>query len=123
MHLVPAGRRVLDGERVCQAIDALGERSNVAEWSSRFALLGDPSRLALLIAIAQAGPISVTDLAVATDLNDTTVSHALRLLRAAGIVVTHRDGHVIRYELADAEVEQLLEHVTSATHTLKPDHR
>jgi DNA-binding transcriptional ArsR family regulator len=111
VHLVPAGRRVLDGEAVCQAIDAIGERSHLAAWSNRFALLGDPRRLALVISIAAAGPISVTDLAVAADMNDTTVSHALRLLRASGTVVTSRDGHIIRYALADDRIKELLEHV------------
>jgi DNA-binding transcriptional ArsR family regulator len=111
VHLVPAerrGRRMLESERVCEAIGALGEPAELAAWAARFGLLGDPSRLALLLGIAQAGPISVTDLAVATDLNETTVSQALRLLRAAGTVVARRDGRIVRYELADEEVGQLL---------------
>ena len=115
MHLVPVerrSRRILEEERVCKAIDALGEPANVAAWAQRFAQLGDPSRLALLLSIAQAGPISVTDLAAAVDMNDTTVSQALRLLRASGTVVARRDGRIIRYLLADDEVAQLLRHVS-----------
>jgi len=56
MHLVPADRRTLDSERVCQAINALGYPSDLTTWASRFATLGDRTRLALLICIAQAGP-------------------------------------------------------------------
>jgi DNA-binding transcriptional ArsR family regulator len=115
MHLVPKerrNRRILEDERVCQAIEAVGEPANVAAWAGRFALLGDPTRLALLLAIAHAGPISVTDLAVAVDTNDTTVSQALRLLRAAGTVVPRRDGRIIRYELADGLVGRLLRNVS-----------
>jgi DNA-binding transcriptional ArsR family regulator len=67
--------------------------------------------LALLLSIAEAGPISVTDLAVAVDMNDTTVSQALRLLRASGKVVARRDGRIIRYELADDQIAQLLKNV------------
>jgi DNA-binding transcriptional ArsR family regulator len=114
MHLVPEerrSRRILDGERVCQAIDAVGDPGNVANWADRFGILGDRTRLALLLSIAQAGPISVTDLAVATDVNDTTVSQALRLLRASGTVVARRDGRIMRYELADDSMAQLLQHV------------
>jgi DNA-binding transcriptional ArsR family regulator len=117
VHLVPLERRsqrVLDGERVCQAISAIGEPENVAAWSQRFGLLSDPNRLALLLCIHHAGPISVTDLAVATDIRDTTVSQALRLLRANGTVVAERDGRVVRYALADADLANLLERVTSA---------
>jgi DNA-binding transcriptional ArsR family regulator len=114
VHLVPAERRhrkILEDERVCQAIDAVGDLSNVSAWAARYALLGDPSRLALLLSIAEAGPISVTDLAVAVDMNDTTVSQALRLLRASGTVVARRDGRIVRYELADELVRVLLQHV------------
>jgi ArsR family transcriptional regulator, lead/cadmium/zinc/bismuth-responsive transcriptional repressor len=103
---------MLDGDRVCRAIDAIGEPANLGVWANRFHLVGDPTRLALLLAIAHAGPISVTDLAVATDVNDTTVSQALRLLRASGTVVARRDGRVLRYELADDQIRQLLERVS-----------
>jgi DNA-binding transcriptional ArsR family regulator len=115
MHLVPAdrrNRRILEEDRVCRAIGGIGDRRDVATWAGRFSLLGDPSRLALLLAIAHAGPISVTDLAVATDINETTVSQALRLLRTAGTVVALRDGRIMRYELADHDVLDLLRNVS-----------
>src|SRR6516162_321146 len=87
MHLVPADRadhRIIDDHRACEAIAALGDPEAVASWARRFSLLADPGRLSLLVCIKAAGPISVTDLAVASGMNDTTVSQALRLLRAAG---------------------------------------
>jgi DNA-binding transcriptional ArsR family regulator len=114
MHLVPEerrSRRILDSERVCQAIDAVGDAATVAMWAERFALLGDRSRLTLLISIAEAGPISVTDLAVAADMRDATVSQALRLLRASGTVVARRDGKIVRYALADDDMAQVLHYV------------
>jgi ArsR family transcriptional regulator, lead/cadmium/zinc/bismuth-responsive transcriptional repressor len=116
VHLLPTerrDRRVLEAERVCEAIDAVGEPAQVATWAGRFAILGDPSRLALLLAIAQAGPISVTDLAVAANINDTTVSQALRLLRAAGRVIAHRDGRIVRYQLADDHIRQLRQQINT----------
>lgn len=115
VHLVPKeqrSRHVLDDEQVCHAISGIGEPANVASWSSLFALLGDPSRLTLLLGIHHAGPISVTDLAVAADMRDTSVSQALRLLRANGLVTAHREGRVVRYTLADDKVAELLERVT-----------
>jgi ArsR family transcriptional regulator, lead/cadmium/zinc/bismuth-responsive transcriptional repressor len=111
VHLVPAdrrSRRILDGERVCRAIDAIGEPSELSAWVSRFALLGDQTRLMVLLAIAEAGPISVTDLATATGVHDTTVSQCLRLLRATGVVQGRRDGRVVLYVLTDSEIGQLL---------------
>ena len=112
MHLVPADRadhRIIDGHRACEAIAALGDPAAVAAWARRFSLLADPGRLSLLVCIRAAGPISVTDLAVAAGMNDTTVSAALRLLRAAGVVAAQRDGRIIRYSLADQEIGAVLE--------------
>ena len=111
MHLVPAersGHRVIDGERVCEAIAALGSTADVEAGARDFAVLGDPTRLALLTCIRAAGPISVSDLAVATGANDTTVSQTLRYLRAARAVTAERDGRVIRYRLAPGPVADLL---------------
>jgi ArsR family transcriptional regulator, lead/cadmium/zinc/bismuth-responsive transcriptional repressor len=115
MHLVPAdrlSRRILDGERVCQALSGLGDCGDIAGWAERFRTLGDPSRLTLLICIREAGPISVTDLAVAADMNETTVSQALRLLRATGTVTAHRSGRIVRYELTNEEISKLIDQIT-----------
>jgi DNA-binding transcriptional ArsR family regulator len=115
MHLVPPGRstdRMIEDERVCDAIGGIGDRASVAEEAGRFSLLGDPTRLTLLLAIYHAGPISVSDLAVAGNLHDTTVSQALRILRAASMVTPVRDGRVVRYQLADERTGKLLEMVS-----------
>lgn len=103
-----AGHRVIDGERVCQAIEALEHGPDLQARAKIFALLGDPTRLTVLTCIKAAEPISVSDLAVATGLNDTTVSQTLRHLRAAEAVIADRDGRVIRYRLADGPVAALL---------------
>jgi DNA-binding transcriptional ArsR family regulator len=111
VHLLPAARvdrRIIDGERVCQAIAALDHPDLMRDRARRFALLGDPTRLMLLTCIHTAGPISVSDLAAATGIADTTVSQTLRHLRASQTVAAERDGRVMRYRLADASIAELL---------------
>ncbi len=121
MHLVPAERahrRVIDDHTVCAAIAGIGDADRLAEWAGRFALLGEPHRLSLLLAVHHAGPIAVTDLATATGLDDTTVSRILRLLRASRTVVADKDGRIVRYRLADDHVAALLDQLgrPAATH-------
>lgn len=115
MHLVPAeqaaGRRIIDPEKVCEAIGGLGDPARVTAWAQRFALLADPTRLRLLLAISAAGPISVSDLAVAAGLSDVTTSQTLRYLRASGTVITQRDGRIVRYQLHDPAIGELLDQV------------
>lgn len=111
MHLVlpdRRGRRIIEDDRVCNAIGAIGHPERIDLLAQRFSLLADPTRLTLLVCIQAAGPISVSDLAAAADLNDTTVSQALRLLKHTGAVRSRRQGHVVRYEINDPEISTLL---------------
>ena len=111
MHLLPADRsdhRVIDAERICLAIAALDPPEVIAARARQFAVLADPTRLTLLTCIRAAGPISVSDLAAATGINDTTVSQTLRYLRATGTVIAEREGRVVRYRLASTPIAALL---------------
>ena len=74
-----------------------------------FRLLGDPTRVRLLYALLEVGEMCVSDLAAAVDAQESTVSQALRLLRASGAVVGRRDGRLVFYRLADAHVRMLLD--------------
>jgi ArsR family transcriptional regulator, lead/cadmium/zinc/bismuth-responsive transcriptional repressor len=115
MHLLPAeraGHRIIDPEKVCDAIEGLGDPAEITAWARRFALLADPTRLRLLLAIKAAGPVSVSDLAAAAGISDATVSQTLRHLRASGTVTTERDGRIIRYQLRDHVIGELLSQVT-----------
>src|SRR6266851_5334536 len=100
--------RVIDAERICQAIAALDSPEAIAARARQFAVLADPTRLTLLTCIRAAGPISVSDLAAATGINDATVSQTLRYLRASQTVIAEREGRVVRYRLASTPVSALL---------------
>lgn len=117
MHLIPAERsdhRMIDPERVCEAIAGLREVADIPDWVRMFAVLSDPTRLRLLICIKSAGSISVSDLAVAADISDATVSQTLRFLRAGRVVRAERDGRVIRYQLEDPAIGELIDRVIHA---------
>ncbi|WP_323185448.1 metalloregulator ArsR/SmtB family transcription factor [Kitasatospora sp. NBC_01287] len=119
MHLVPedrAHRRAIDEHTVCAAIAGIGEPAAVRGWAARFALLAEPGRLALLLAIHRAGPIAVSDLALATGISETAVSQTLRLLRASGTVAADKDGRIVRYHLLDPDVAPLLDLIPRLPH-------
>ncbi|PYC88246.1 transcriptional regulator [Streptomyces tateyamensis] len=114
MHLVPeerAHRRPIDEHTVCAAVAGIGEPQAVRVWADRFSLLGEPGRLAVLLAVHRAGPIAVTDLALATGISETAVSQILRLLRVAGAVTAAKEGRVVRYRLDDPDLARLLDSV------------
>ena len=74
-----------------------------------FKLLGDPTRARLLYALLEVGELCVCDLAAATSTAETTVSQALRMLRASGVVTGRREGRNVFYRLSDAHVRLLLD--------------
>lgn len=94
------------------------DASHITAWADRFAILGDPSRLVMLLILRRRGSIGVTDLAAAAGLKITTVSHALRLLRAHDLVRSERDGRMIRYELTDdSDMTAMLDNVLESAAT------
>ena len=66
----------------------------------RFRALGDETRLRLL-ELLQTGEKSVAELMELTELGQSLVSHHLRTLREAGLVVDRRDGRWVYYSIAD----------------------
>ena len=84
------------------------DSDEVVALTDLFKLLGDPTRIRLLYTLAEAGELNVTDLAARVDVPETTVSHALRLLRTAGVVRNRKVGRMVFYSLDDAHVRQLL---------------
>lgn len=73
-----------------------------------FTLLGDPSRLRLLIGLLASDELCVTDLAAIGGLSESATSHALRLLRAHAVVQARRVGRHVHYSLRDGHVRVLL---------------
>jgi DNA-binding transcriptional ArsR family regulator len=69
--------------------------------------LATPSRVRLLARLCD-GPCSVGALASAVGLEQSLVSHQLRLLRHLGLVKRVRDGRLAVYELHDEHVAVLL---------------
>lgn len=72
-----------------------------------FRLLGDPTRLKILLACLDA-PRSVGEIALIVDASQSLVSHHLRLLRAARLVSGTRKAKQVIYEAADAHIRDML---------------
>lgn len=67
--------------------------------AERAKALGDPTRLALALALADAGELCVCDLAWVCERSEKLVSHHLRQLRVAGLARFQRDGKRVLYSL------------------------
>src|ERR671938_1332561 len=91
---------------------ALDEQA-AADLARMFKALGDPVRLRLLSLIASSsdGPgrseVCVCDLLGAFDVQQSTVSHHLRVLREAGLVDCQRRGTWVYYWVVPSALAQL----------------
>ena len=100
--------RVVDAPRVQAVREQMPADSALGNTAAVFGLLADPGRLRLLVALI-AGEMCVCDLALACDQSESSVSHALRLLRAHHVVRVRREGRRAFYSLEDAHVRMLLD--------------
>ena len=93
--------------------------ADVEQVADVFALLGDPNRVRLLVALLEGGEMCVCDLAAAAGMSESAASHAVRWLRAHRIVsAPRRQGRMMYYRLEDAHVRVLLDiALTHAQHT------
>ncbi|WP_020118378.1 helix-turn-helix transcriptional regulator [Streptomyces canus] len=72
-----------------------------------FRMLGHPVRIRVL-ELLQHGPVPVRDLLADIDIEPSSLSQQLAVLRRSGIVVSTREGSTVSYALAGGDVAELL---------------
>ncbi|MFM7424719.1 MAG: ArsR/SmtB family transcription factor [Elainella sp.] len=97
-------------DAVRQVQPSLMPTAKAQQMAEFFGILADPNRLRLLSALASQ-ELCVCDLAAATKMSESAVSHQLRVLRTARLVKYRREGRNIFYSLADHHVINLYREV------------
>lgn len=98
-------------------------QTEVAHWASRFALLSDSTRLALLIEMHAVPDSSVSELAGRVGITENAASQALRVLRDEGWAVSDRSGRNVHYRIVhDAVVHRILHDIVGVGHLTGPRH-
>mgnify|MGYP002738059981 CR=1 FL=1 len=82
-------------------------QNDVTILAETFRLLGDPSRLKVMLCCMK-GSSSVGDIAETLELSQSLVSHHLRLLRGARLVRGERRQCQVFYATADAHISDML---------------
>jgi len=66
-----------------------------------FKALTEPTRLAIVLSLAQGGSCCVCDLAWIVGREEKLVSHHVRLLKSLGVARSRREGRMVMYELTE----------------------
>lgn len=86
-----------------------------------FRLMGDHTRLRIVMLICAKGRVAVGDIAEQLGASPSLVSHHLRLLRAVRIVRAQRVGRRVYYSPSDRHIERVIEDM--ATHVAESEGR
>ena len=78
------------------------EDADLRAAADRAGALGDPTRLQVAVALRDGGELCVCDLAWVCERSDKLISHHARVLRAAGLVSSRREGRMVMYSLTSA---------------------
>src|SRR6185503_515304 len=98
-------RRTLMGARTVEAL------------ADTFRVLGDPTRVRILDALAP-GELCVCDIAELVGISESAASHQLRLLRGMRLVRPRRAGRLVYYAVDDQHILELLRQ--ASTHVEEP---
>ena len=112
-------------EGICEVFDShedvvnrikerIPDENEFNDLSEFFKIFGNPTRLKI-ISLLSIEDLCVCDICEALDLNQTTVSNQLRILRANNIVKYQKEGKMARYSLTNLHIEMIykvgLEHI------------
>ena len=91
-------------------LEAMPTEEMIQAVSDSFKQLGDASRLRIFWLLCHTEEC-VTDIAEYVHMSAPAVSHHLRLLKAAGLIISRRNGKEMLYRTADTELAEALHHI------------
>lgn len=96
----------------CSGVSAVPSEAVLQRVVMQLKGFADPTRLKILCLLGE-GEVCVHDLVTALDISQSGVSHQLRALREANLVVGRKSGRHVYYRLADAHVREMLSNALS----------
>ena|SRR5689334_15357818 len=94
-------------DRVNAARRALRDEGTTLDLTETFKVLGDPTRLNIVLALS-AEELCVCDIAALLGMTDSAISHQLRLLKNLRLVKHRKKGKMAYYSLDDSHIEALI---------------
>ena len=98
---------VVNYEKVEAVKKELPSTREISDLSEIFKVLGDPTRLKIVLALAKE-ELCVCDLATLVNLSVSAISHQLRLLRNLRLVKYRKSGKMVYYMLDDDHIESII---------------
>ena len=107
MQIKLCSETVVDFNKVRRVQKDLPPGSEISNLAETFKILGDPTRLRIVLALAKE-ELCVCDLATLFELSVSAISHQLRLLRSMKLVKYRKAGKMVYYSLDDEHIEAVI---------------
>ena len=107
MSEITENRPVINNDLVETMSQRLIDEKSLMNLADFFKLFSDESRLKILYLLTM-NEMCVSDIAATLDMNQSTVSHQLKILRNSRIVKYRRDAKVVYYSLDDDHVREII---------------
>jgi DNA-binding transcriptional ArsR family regulator len=86
---------------------SVANQAHIEDLSETFRVLGDPTRLKIVIVLAKT-ELCTLDISKVLDVSESAVSHQLRLLKTLRLVKQRKEGKMVFYSLDDEHIEDLI---------------
>ena len=107
LHIENENKIKADSKVVSDIKYYLPEEKALRLLAEFFSMFSDETRIKIISALS-VSELCVNDIANILNLNQTTVSHQLKLLKSVGAVKFRRDGKIIYYSIADKQINECL---------------
>ena len=97
----------IDEKKVKAVIRLMPKETEVERTAETFKILGDPTRLKILLALIKE-ELCVCDLSALVGVSVSAISHQLRLLRGMRLVKYHKEGKMVYYSIDDEHIENII---------------
>lgn len=105
---------IIDKIKVKKTQANLSGIENIFGMAEIFKLLGEPTRLKIILALIE-NELCVCDLSAVINNSVSAVSHQLRLLKSARLIKYRKEGKMVYYSIDDEHIKnlvnQLKEHI------------
>ncbi len=101
-----AAKRGYDTKTIDHLIENVSE-NELCDLAELFKVFGDSTRIKILFVLFH-GEKNVTEICDALDMNQSAVSHQLKILRTSKLIASRREGKAMIYALADDHVKTII---------------
>ncbi|OEF99326.1 transcriptional regulator [Vulcanibacillus modesticaldus] len=99
---------IIHNEVVDDVKKGMPQEETLYDLAELFKVFGDTTRIKILYALFQA-EMCVCDIAALLKMNQSAISHQLKVLKQARLVKYRREGKVVYYSLDDNHIKQIFD--------------